>query len=127
MTQQLLKKLKFNQPGVVIAAPETIAIAFKDLNYRDDWPAQGKSTNTLVFVNDKKQLLAFLKQHPKRIENDSVLWVAYPKGTSKMTTDINRDIIRNIAAEYGLSTVTAIAIDDTWSGLRLRPAERVGK
>ena len=52
---------------------------------------------------------------------------AYPKGTSGIKTDINRDNLRNTALEFGLKTVTAVSIDSIWSCLRLRPIEFVGK
>lgn len=61
------------------------------------------------------------------IEPDSVLWFAYPKGSSGIKTDINRDVFRTKAEQYGITTVAAISIDEIWSGLRLRPIDRVGK
>jgi len=90
-------------------------------------PTLKKSKNTLVFINDNKEYLDFLKKELKYIEPDSVLWFAYPKGTSKIKTDVNRDTIRETGEVYGITTVTAISINDTWSALRFRPIERVGK
>ena len=69
----------------------------------------------------------FLKNKSKNIETESVLWFAYPKGTSKIKTDINRDTIRITGEEFGITTVSAISIDDTWSALRFRPIGKVGK
>ncbi|MGP8215089.1 MAG: hypothetical protein ACLQQ4_05955 [Bacteroidia bacterium] len=57
----------------------------------------------------------------------AVLWFAYPKGTSKIKTDINRDTLRVTGEKYGITTVTAISIDDTWSALRFRPIDKAGK
>ena len=62
----------------------------------------------------------------KNIEPDSVLWFAYPKGTSTIKTDINRDAIRIKGEEFGITTVTAISINNTWSALRFRPIDKVG-
>ena len=83
--------------------------------------------NTLVFINNQKEYLDFLTNHLERIENDSVLWFAYPKGTSKIKTDINRDTIRTTGVEFGITTVTAVSINETWSALRFRPIDKVGK
>ena len=63
----------------------------------------------------------------KKFKFKGVLWFAYPKLTSKIKTDIHRDIIRFTAEEFGLTTVAAISINDTWSALRFRPIDRVGK
>jgi hypothetical protein len=46
--------------------------------------------------------------------------VSYPKGTSKVNTDINRDTIGLYAQSIGLQPVAMISIDDTWSALRLK-------
>jgi hypothetical protein len=53
----------------------------------------------------------------------AVFWIAYPKLTSRLAADLSRDIIRGLGPDYGLDTVSQIAIDDDWSALRLK---RVG-
>ena len=45
----------------------------------------------------------------------------------KIKTEIHRDIIRLTGEEFGITTVAAISIYDTWSALRFRPIDRVGK
>jgi predicted CoA-binding protein len=73
-----------------------------------------------VFVTSEKELEEQLGQL-KSIMNASVLlWVTYPKESSKINADINRDVIREYAQSIGLKTVSLISIDDTWSALRLR-------
>ena len=53
---------------------------------------------------------------------DGLLWLCYPKGTSKVKTDVNRDILnRRLAEEYGLEGVAMVSIDDTWSAMRFKP------
>lgn len=69
----------------------------------------------------------FLKTGLTNVEPDGVLWFAYPKGTSKIKTDIDRHTIRMTGEELGIMIVTAISIDDTWSALRFRPIDKVGK
>ncbi len=125
--QDTIQKLKFKDSAIVISAPEALQKAFLKLDWSTSFDKKEKSKNTLVFINNQKEFLHFLKTQLKNIEHDSVLWFAYPKGTSKVKTDINRDTIRVTAEEYGITTVTAISIDDTWSALRFRPIEKVGK
>lgn len=124
--KEVIAKFKFKDKGVIINAPAEIEKEFVKLGFKPAFD-KTKSTNTLVFINDKKQFTDFLKSSLKNIEPDSVLWFAYPKGTSKIKTDINRDIVRVTGEEYGITTVTAISIDDTWSALRFRPIDKVGK
>jgi hypothetical protein len=48
----------------------------------------------------------------------SVFWVVYPKGNK---TDINRDTLWPILAEYGMRPIGQVAVDAVWSALRFRP------
>jgi hypothetical protein len=111
----------------VLHAPSDLDQVFAKLGFRNDLDRKAKSTQTLVFVRNKAELLAFLKNDLQRIEPDSLLWFAYPKGSSKVKTDINRDRVRETGEQFGITTVTAVSIDDTWSALRFRPTDRVGK
>ena len=125
--QDIIKKLKFKDNGVVLNAPVALEEKFVKLGFKTMLDKKAKSTNTLVFINNNEGYLDFLQTNLKNIEVDSVLWLAYPKGTSKIKTDINRDTIRVTGEKFGITTVTAISIDDTWSALRFRPIEKVGK
>lgn len=125
--EDILKKFKFKNNGVVINAPENLETQLVKLDFTTSFDKKIKSTNTLVFINNNKEYLEFLNKQLKNVEPDSVLWFAYPKGTSKIKTDINRDTIRTTGEAYGITTVTAISIDDTWSALRFRPIDKVGK
>jgi hypothetical protein len=122
-----IKKLKFKDSGTVLNAPKEIKEEFIKLGMKITFDKKTKSTYTLIFINNNQEFLNFLKYDLENIESDSVLWFAYPKGTSKIKTDINRDTIRLTVEEFGLKTVTAISIDETWSALRFRPIDRVGK
>ena len=47
-------------------------------------------------------------------------WVAYPKAR-QLGTDLNRDVIRELAPSAGMEPVRQVSLDDTWSALRLKP------
>lgn len=132
--QDILKKFKFKGDGIVLNAPATIEKELVKLGFKTSLDKKTKSANTLVFINNNQEYLDFLTNNLKSIEPDSVLWFAYPKGTApkgihsdKIKTDINRDTIRVTGEKYNITTVTAISIDDTWSALRFRPIDKVGK
>ena len=44
----------------------------------------------LVFPKDKKELIRYA---PRKIPTEDILWIAYPKDSSKIDTDLNRDIL----------------------------------
>lgn len=46
-----------------------------------------------------------------------ILWLCYPKARA-LGTDLNRDVVRAVAAKVGLQTVALVAVDGVWSALR---------
>jgi hypothetical protein len=47
------------------------------------------------------------------------LWVAWPKRSSGVATDVTEDVVRDHAVAAGLVDNKVCAIDATWSGLRI--------
>ena len=123
----VISKLKFKDAGVIINAPQLIENEFLQIGFVKSFNSAEKSRNTIVFVNNYKELLDLLTYNLNKTDFDGIFWIAYPKISSGIKTDINRDIIRSTAGNYGISTVTAISVDNTWSALRFRPTEKVGK
>ena len=79
-----------------------------------------------LFVRSAAELLAALTRLRKQIRSDGVIWVSWPKKSSKVPTDVTEDVIREIALPMGLVDIKVCAVDDTWSGLKLmiRKSER---
>lgn len=50
---------------------------------------------------------------------DGQLWISWPKGASKIQTDMSENVVREIALPLGLVDVKVAAIDEIWSGLKL--------
>ena len=125
--KSLLEKLRLQNSPVIINLPKSIEEEFEHSEYTDKFTNQEKSKRTLVFITNLEDYTSFLTSGLVNVEPDSILWFAYPKSTSGIKTDINRDIIRVTGEQYGITTVTAISINHTWSALRFRPIEKVGK
>jgi hypothetical protein len=73
-----------------------------------------------VFISSKSELESQLDRLKPFLKPQGLLWVTYPKGTSKKKTDVNRDVIREYAESTGLQAVALVAVDETWSALRLK-------
>lgn len=123
----ILPKFKFTGKPLVLNAPVDLQKEFIEAGFTSSLVEKVKSQNTLIFINNHKEFTSFLSKQLKKIEFDSVLWFAYPKGTSKIKTDINRDILWATGMEYGIDAVSAISINEIWSALRFRPVDQVGK
>ena len=124
--QELLKKLKFKTNGIVLNAPDVLERDFLKEGFGKSFNKNDKSLFTIVFIKSKSELKKFLQTHLNKIASDSIFWIAYPKLKGEIKCDINRDAIRTMVEDFGLRTVTAVSIDDTWSALRMRSSEKVG-
>ncbi|MBV9919224.1 MAG: DUF3052 domain-containing protein [Solirubrobacterales bacterium] len=47
------------------------------------------------------------------------LWIAWPKRSSGVATDVTEDVVRSLGLASGLVDNKVCAIDEVWSGLRL--------
>jgi len=74
----------------------------------------------LLFVAGKAALLNRMADLKEWANAGKLTWVAYPK-VGLLGTDINRDSLRELVNAYGLDPVRQVAIDATWSALRLKP------
>jgi hypothetical protein len=60
---------------------------------------------------------------PHSIEGDVVLWIAYPKGSSKRhRSELSRDTGWQVLGDLGFEGVRMVAIDEDWSAARFRRA-----
>jgi hypothetical protein len=80
-----------------------------------------------LFVKNSTDLKHLLPVALKAVEYDGLFWISYPKQSSKVQTDLNRDVLWELMMETDLRPVTQVSVDQVWSALRFRPAERVGK
>ncbi len=81
----------------------------------------------VVFVKARAELVRALPALRARMAQAGGLWIAWPKKSSGVATDMTEDVVRDVALPTGLVDNKVCAIDDTWSGLRLviRLAHRV--
>lgn len=78
----------------------------------------------LLFVNNRAEAEALAPGAVAvvaGVKPEGILWVLYPKGSSKMKTDVNRDTLWPIIQVYGWRPVRQVAFDDVWSAMRFRP------
>jgi hypothetical protein len=91
-----------------------------------DGPA-GTLDGVQLFVKDSEELARLWPAAQTLGKPDCVLWIAYPKQSSKIKTDLNRDQGWQPVYSTGLRPVSQVSIDETWSAVRFRPTEKVGR
>jgi hypothetical protein len=88
---------------------------------------KGTADAVVFFARSIQDIKRLLPIAGNAAAGDRPLWVCYPKGGSGVKTDLNRDIIRELADQTEWRTVTQVAIDAIWSALRLRESTRAGR
>jgi hypothetical protein len=72
----------------------------------------------MLFVRAKSELQRGFPRLRDRLESNGMLWVAWPKKASGVSTDLSEGIVRSIGLDAGLVDVKVCAVDHTWSGLK---------
>ena len=80
----------------------------------------GKMDVIQIFVKSRKELESSLPKIKSKLRTGGSIWVTYPKETSTMKADVNRDVIREYAPRIGMEAVAIFSVDDVWSALRLK-------
>ncbi len=115
-------KLKAGQRAAVVNAPEGYlnglrAAAGVELVDR----IEGQYDWVQVFVESKAELDRLLPSVVHALKPESTLWISFPKGSSKIQTDLTRDKGWDAVQQADLKWLTLISVDETWSGFALRP------
>ncbi len=72
-----------------------------------------------VFATDATALKRQLKTVRNKIVPNGMIWVSWPKKVSRVPTDLDGNVIRDLAFQNRLVDVKVCAVDETWSGLKL--------
>ena len=72
----------------------------------------------LLFLTEAKELAARFPKLTARLVPDGMIWVAWPKGTSGVATDLNFAVVQSTGLATGLVDTKVCAIDAVWSGLK---------
>lgn len=118
----LAKKLKL-KPGAraaVVNAPENY---LDELKHDSDISQKlsGKFDWIQVFAKDKKELASFAPKAAAALKPESILWLSFPKGSSRIQTDLTRDKGWEAIHDIELKFINLVSVNDMWSAFALRP------
>ena len=129
----LIRKLgiKPKQRFIILNTPEGFPEQIEpllpaDVELHTDSTSVSKFDVVLQFVQNKAEVEQDIPIAIGMVKPGGRLWLAYPKQSSKVPTDINRDILWKIFPNSEWRPVTQISIDEIWSALRFRPKTEVG-
>jgi hypothetical protein len=72
----------------------------------------------LFFVLTERALARDFAKLAKKLATNGMIWIAWPKKSSGVSTDLSFNSVQRVGLDAGLVDVKICAIDDTWSGLK---------
>lgn len=74
----------------------------------------------LVFAINQMQLNNILKEVLPALDDEGKLWIAYPKPTSKIVSDLNRDCSWELLHQSGMDSEDQVTLDHVWTAQLFR-------
>ena len=129
--QVLLKKLNYKSesPVYLLSLPDELQELQDTLMQsatviQDPSPGNGPVHFAMAFVTRLAEVESAVHALAPRLEGDAVLWLCYPKGSSRRyRCDFNRDTGWQVCGQYNLEPVRQVAVNEDWSALRFRKAQ----
>src|SRR5215813_4609756 len=72
----------------------------------------------LCFVLSERILVRDFAKLAQRLTSNGMIWIAWPKKSSGVATDLTFERVQRIGLDARLVDVKICAIDETWSGLK---------
>lgn len=130
MASTIAQKLKIKEGNVILTinAPSDYKKSLGPLPTGSKTTDSGKTFNQVHwFVKDKAQMEKELKKVLPLIKGEVICWIFYPKGTSKIQTDLTRDKGWGELLKHDMQWISLISFDDTWSSFGMRQKTEADK
>ncbi|MEO5648091.1 MAG: hypothetical protein ABIQ56_06990 [Chitinophagaceae bacterium] len=129
MTQTMFEKLQLKDEKnlLIQGLPSTIEKQFVKLSFSKNLTPLLKLRKidfALVFAVNQKQLNDILAEVLPALQVGAKLWVAYPKLTSKIASDLNRDCTWSYLQNNGFEYSSEVVLDYVWSAIRFIKIEQ---
>jgi hypothetical protein len=118
----LAKKLGIKEGSrvAIFNGPKNFQSELRDLPQKVEFVK--RLTNSLdiilLFVVAERALARDFAKLANKLVSNGMIWIAWPKKSSGVTTDLTFQTVQRIGLDAGLVDVKICAIDETWSGLK---------
>ena len=131
MLINIFEKLQFCQEKnlLIQGIPSTLEKYFTKLSFAKNVTPLLKSRKidfALVFAINYTQLSQILIDVLPALRDKGKLWIAYPKPTSKIVSDLNRDCNWDCLHQKGFLKIDEVVIDHVWTALRFCTTSETG-
>ena len=111
-------KLKPGSQAAILNSPDHYLVELAPERVSIDHALNGQYDWIQVFVKNKVEMDALFPVLVAALKPESLLWITFPKGTSRIQTDLTRD--KGWDSVTGLKWLNLVSINSTWSAFSLR-------
>ena len=119
--KRVMIRLRLQEPGIVLNAPEEIEKELKSGGFKSDLPTDEKSKITILFALDHSNLKDNIEKAIEGSEFDAVFWVIIPRAQEQLKAEE----LHAVAKELDVRPVTQVKVHPKWFAYRYRPKDRV--
>jgi len=69
-----------------------------------------------IFVKTNEELASFFKIAKDKLKKNGLLWISWPKKSSKIASELDKFVIMRYGLDNGLVDTKVASVDDNWSG-----------
>ena len=116
-------KIKPKMRAAITNPPEGFMQALGDLpdGFSLGHRLEGSFDWVQIFVKSRAELARLAPKAVESLSPVSLLWVCFPKGSSKIQTDLTRDKGWEVLQNLDLKFITLVSVTEVWSAFSLRP------
>jgi hypothetical protein len=123
MTQTVFEKLQLNDEKnlLIQGLPSSIEKQFVKVSFSKSVTPLLKSRRidfALVFAVNQNQLGSIMQDVLPAMHEEGKLWIAYPKATSKIVSDLNRQCTWACLKSKGFESILETQLDHVWTAVR---------
>lgn len=123
MSQHLLEKLDLNDEKnlLIQGLPSSIEKQFVKLSFAKNVTPLLRSRKidfALVFAVNESQLNNIMRDVLPALNKGAKFWIAYPKSTSKIVTDLNKTCSWDCMRSAGFEGTMEVTLDHVWTAMR---------
>jgi len=127
-SNSLFEKLELSEEKnlLIQGLPSSIEKQFAKLSYAKNVTPLLKSKKidfALVFAVNRNQLSNILQDVFPALHSNSKLWIAYPKVTSKIASDLNRHSSWQVLNDSEYEATVQVALDHVWTAMLFKKAD----
>ena len=125
MMQTMFEKLQLTEEKnlLIQGLPSSIEKQFTKIAFAKNVTPLLRSRRidfALIFASNETQLNGILKEVLPALDEEGKLWIAYPKTTSKIVSDLNRDCTWQMLHQNGFESEYQVTLDHVWTALRFK-------